>query len=389
MPSSSRPYQSKLLRFVLNQWQRGLERQNRVWRQLQSTATWSAQIAIFPIYAILRAVERARFSLGSGTQQSERPAKSISTAAEPAMRAKKHATDLDHSLTAILSHTQQILSLEQKEQLAIAPKSTIIRQAKSFLITFVNQIRQQLFNDLQPASDGSAMAAAKSPARHLATIHRLQQSKPLATGQAADMNQRAASDLAQNGTTLASSIQTRKLVLVNLKNEVFDIFTPEQQSDLQHYIAQIMQAYRQSRMIVPHRPKRLSIKTILAIAGVFIAALPMEFRKAWSQLAPGPQKPELPNLAANSSPAQPSSRIFYPQAAVSDSIEASRHRLPTRTAAKPRRLSSNSPDAFEASVNSASYLEHPLEKILRWVDRILAWCEQRWQQWVERRTDVG
>ena len=384
MPSSSRPYQSKLLKFVLNQWQRGLERQDQAWRRLQSTATWSTQVAIFPVYAILRAVQRATFALGSATPEQQNPSESISVANDSA--AKEHVTDLDHSLTAILSHTQQILSLKQKEQLKIKPKSSILRRAKSVVVALVNQAKHYLPGDLQSTGSSAALTTPQSRAKHLATTHRLQQSGKITTGAATGIDYRSTSGLAQNGTTLASSIQTRRLVLVNSKNEIFDIFTPEQQSDLQHYIARIMQAYQQSRTIVPRRHRQLSVKAILAIGGVFIATLPMEFRKAWSQLAAGPQTPELPHITTSSSLAQPSSQIFYPQTAASATAKTGNHRLPHR-AAKSRRLSSNSPDAFEANVNSVSYVEHPLERVLRWLDRILTWCEGQWQKLFEHRSN--
>ncbi|MEO1447555.1 MAG: hypothetical protein AAFV46_15230, partial [Cyanobacteria bacterium J06635_11] len=122
MPSSSRPYQSKLLKFVLQQWQQGVKRQDRAWRQLQSAGVWGAQVAIFPIYAVMRAVKRASFALGSG---------STHPPAEPITVAKGSVTDLDHSLTAILSHTQQLLSSEQTAQLAVTSKSGIIRKVQS------------------------------------------------------------------------------------------------------------------------------------------------------------------------------------------------------------------------------------------------------------------
>ena len=40
---------------------------------------------------------------------------------------------------------------------------------------------------------------------------------------------------------------------------------------------------------------------------------------------------------------------------------------------------------LEAHVNFTRYIEHPLETILRWVDRILTWLEQQWQQRISNR----
>lgn len=384
MPSSSRPYQSKLLRFALKQWQQGLERQDRAWRQLQSTAVWGSQVAVFPIYAIMRAVKRASFVLGSGSGQPERPIATI---------AKEKVTDLDHSLTAILTHTQQLLSSDQTAQLAIAPKSSLVRRAKSLLSNAIQRVRQQLPGRLKSTVSSTAIARSQRRSGGLATGHQGQrQTGGLTTATSASMHRRVSSELVQNGTTLASSIESRKLVLVNPSNEIFDIFTPEQQTDLQHYITRVMHAYRQSRTLVPRQTKQLSVKTVLAIGAVFIAALPMEFKKAWAQITPVPQAPSLPHIT--SPQAEPNSHIFYPPSSTPATVKTRVRHLAHDMSQNidkghARRLTSDSPDAFEASVNNVSYLEHPLERVLRWVDRLLTWCEHRWQQWLEHRANVG
>lgn len=394
MPSSSRPYQSKLLRFVLKQWQQGLERQDQAWRQLQSTAVWGAQVAIFPIYAIMRAVKRASFTLGSGGHSSkfDPTAETMTVVKGKTTTAKDTVTDIDHSLTAILTHAQQILSSRQREKLMIAPKRSLIRQAKSLLAKLFRQSQKQRLDSLQSAGKSTAITKAQQSSESLATADKIhQKSGGLTLDRTVSINRRTIADLAQNGTTLASSVKTQKLVLVNLKNEIFDIFTPEQQTDLKHYIARVMHAYQQSRTqsntTVPRRSKRLSVKTVLAISGVFITALPTEFRKAWSQIAPGPQPLSLPRVTTNNLQAEPQAHIFYPQSSSSSTVKARVRRLSSKTAGQTnarRRLTSNSPDAFEANVNDVNYLEHPLERLLRWIDRVLTWCEQRWQQWRRR-----
>ncbi|MEA5463856.1 hypothetical protein [Leptothoe sp. PORK10 BA2] len=548
MPSSSRPYKSKLLRFVLQQWQQGLNRQDRAWRQLQSTATWGAQIAIFPFYVIMRAVERASFTLGDSSNGPQE-----STFA-PSTNTREKVTDLDHSLTAILTHTQQLLSADPRSskpvaQITIAPKSDLMGQVKSFWSNSIqrvrrsgdltqirknqpkqpsrelthtrqqqletgqsqtgaitarsHRIRRKIATDLLqngttlasvienrklvivnsknevfdiltpgqqqdlkhyisrvmqayqqsrtivprqpkklsvktvlpicPSSDESfttilthteqllsssqtarlTIAPKRSllhQAKSLLTraIPRLSRSEALTrpgnnhqpdqtsglTERSMGMNRRgtsATSDLLQNGITLASTIDDRQLVLVNPRNEIFNILTPEQQTELTHYISRVMRAYRQSRTIVPRQTHRLSVKTVLAIGAVFIAALPVEFKKAWSQIAPGPTGPSLPPISVNGLQAEPHSRVFYPQASAPGTAKARSRRLLDDTGyigktdkVNGRRLTSNSPHAFEAHVNDVKYLEHPLERILRLIDRVLTWCENRWQQWLRQ-----
>lgn len=347
MPSSSRPYKSKLLRFVLQQWQQGLERQDRAWRQLQSTATWGAQVAVFPIYVVMRALERANFALGS---QSNSGTSSSSQPTAPITRAQGNVTNLEHSFTAILTHTQQLLSSESSEdssQLVIAPSDNLFNKAQSLLSGVIQQIRQHLPGSQLSTRNATALTSPQRKHGPLVTSAKAQyRFKGLARAQSVRMRRRASADLLQHGTTLASSIKTQKLVLVNPSNEVFDIFTPEQQADLKHYIACVMNAYRESRTIVPRHTKQLSAKTILAIGAVFIAALPMEFRKAWAQVAPGPKALSLPPIETNSP--QPRSRVFYPSSATKGTVKTRAQRLSSSTPHNytAHRLSSKDPHAF-------------------------------------------
>lgn len=372
MPSSSRPYQSKLLRFVLQQWQQGWERQDRAFRQLQTTATWSAQAAVLPLYAIMRAVKRASFTLGSG---SKAPAPEITPA-------HTNVTDIDHSLTAILTHTHQLLSPQQTEQLGF-PKETspLLHKAQRVLAQLLGKVRPPAKRatahggPLSPVKKGSSKIVSQSGGRP----------QPLATRASELSTNKKTAALVQQGTTLASSLKTRQLVLVNLKNEVFDIFTPAQQKDLQHYIERVMYAYGQTRTIVVRKTKQFSAKTIFTIGGVFIGALSFEFRKAWEQLAPGAQEPNLPVISDTS---KPQARVFYPQTVAQKTVRTRAKRLQTKSTErkKHKRISSKAPHAFEANVNDVSYLEHPLERILRLLDRVLSWCEHRLQKWMEHRT---
>lgn len=378
MPSSSRPYKSKLLKFVLQQWQQGLDRQDRAWRQLKSTSTWGAQVAIFPIYAIVRAVERASLILDSDSSKPNQSPQAVTAA-------KTNVTDIDHSFAAILTHTQQLLSSQHITQPDIGTEAGLIRRAQSLLTNTIARIRQQLptkphglsrFAALTQVQQRSALANIRKPQHGLTT-------------RSYSIRRRAASGLLQNGMTLACSIKQQQLVLVNAKNEVFDILTTEEQGELKHYILRIMIAYQQSRMITPHQPKRLSTKTVLAIGAVFIAALPAELKKAWSKIAPGPQLPNLPSLSTNSP--EPKFHVFYPSSSTTNTVKTRAHRLSSR-ASKPQsthQLYGDNSYAFEADVNDIDYLEHPLERVLRWIDRVLTWCEHRWKQWLGGRANMG
>ena len=359
MPSSSRPYQSKLLRFVLQQWQQGLKRQQRAWQQLQSTAVLGAQIAVFPLYAVLRAVERASLTLGSSSDKQglspERPTP-----------AKGQAIDINHSLTQILTHTQQLLSTEHTEQFVAKPQGNIIRRAQNIFFNLIEQLEKHLFTHPKSLQKTSAIPKSLSP-------QSLTQSDRSITSRPNHLKRKAIPDLIQNNYTLASVIKNRRLVLVSHSNEVFDIFTLKQQRELKSYIFQVITAYWQSRSGRLHNSRRLSTKSILTIGTVSLTALNMELRKTWSQLTSS--KPSETILKRPSAPSPvPQSRIFPPHSGskTPDSIATfSAHRL-----------SSRAPDVFEANVNTVKYLEHPLERILRWIDRVLTWCEHFWKQWL-------
>ena len=255
------------------------------------------------------------------------------------------------------------------EQLAIRPKTS--RKAESFLSRRLAQIVKRLPVRLfRKRSTAVAHRTDKKQRGYLSP----QRDQGITTSNAKGLDRQETSTLLQHGTTLASSLKNRHLVLVNAKNETFDIFTPEQQTDLKHYIVCIMNAYQQSRTLARRPTKQLSVKTVLAISAVFVRSLPAEFSKAWLQVAPSPQ-PE-PTLPPINSP-QPRSRVLYPRS--SSAIATNARQLNERESVY--QLPSRAPDAFEARVNDTRYLEHPLEKILRLIDRVLTWCENRWQQW--------
>ncbi|MEO0869882.1 MAG: hypothetical protein AAFY17_15890 [Cyanobacteria bacterium J06642_11] len=365
MPSSSRPYQSKLLRLVLQQWQQGLERQDRAWRQLQSTAVWGTQVAIFPVYAIVRAAQRASFSLGSGGNSQPNYQESVSSIPQT-------VTDLEHSLTAILTYTQHQLSTKQTKQLGITKTRPLPDTTQNHPITTkTTRTLPRILKRLQtwlPIRHPSSNQADRLP-----TLVKSTGTNLTTSNSSIQIGNTATSGLMQQGTTLASSLDTQQLVLVNLKNETFDIFTPAQQIDLQHYIDRVMYAYRQTRTLATRSQKQLSVQAVFALGGIFIAALPAEFRKAWNQIAPISQEPTLPSIRENM--AQPSSRIFYPQTFSSSTVRVNARRLKTgSTTGKKRRLSSKSPHAVETKINDVSYIEHPLERILRWLENLCCTC---------------
>lgn len=529
MPSSSRPYQSKILRFVLNQVQKGFERQQRAWQQIQSTAVWGAQVAVFPFYAMMHSIERSSIAINSDTDGHT-------------TRAMSQASEVDNAISTILIHAQELLSPEQVAQVSIgqpqsiipptplsqniSPPKRFLYQAQLFLSRLLtptssnkstenisnqsdlenvdttslvkspnnkpaigykssqiqigftgilthpegtlassienrhlvvvgpnnkvfdiltleqqttlkayifkvmtaywqshsatghrnskqlsNQIEHHFFNSsYQPIttilkhtesllssrqtsrlSPGTPSSLVYQPKGILSRfLERLPIQKQLSTNlknaiaaipgvghlissspSRTAVDQRVSDALSKRGYTLASMLYTRHLIVVDKNNQIFDIFTTDQQAHLKRYIFRVMTAYWKVHSTTSSRQvTRLSPKTLLTISTVFFKALPIEIKKAWNQISIGPKKPELPPLTQDLKP-QPQSRVLLPY---SQTINLRR--------SKVQRLSSTSPDAYEAKINDISYLEHPLERILRWIDRILTWLERLWHQWI-------
>ena len=324
----------------------------------------------------MRAIKRANFASGSNSNRS-----APMSLPKASTQTKNNVTDIEHSYTAILTYTQQILSSEQISQLAASTKQSIIHRVKYSVSRIISQAQQQLPAKLGINSHTLALIKSKQNSHRL-TSELQQSSKNLATAYSSSIQERTDSNLFKHGTTLASSLKTRQLVLVNADNRIFTIFTPKQQADLQHYISRIIFAYQQSRMVMPRRTKQLSAKSILAIGAAFIAALPVEFRKAWSQIAMDRPRLILPPIAANRSSAQPRTRVFYPVSRIVHTGQIS-------SSVRPHKLSSSDFNVIETNINNVRYVEHPLEKILRLLDRVLTWCEHRWQQWIERNANMG
>ncbi|WP_346291774.1 hypothetical protein [Sphaerothrix gracilis] len=68
MASSSRPYQSRLLKGVLRQVHQVSDRYQRSLRQLKVAATWGAQVVLYPVYALFQTSRVAKRQFGQAPQ---------------------------------------------------------------------------------------------------------------------------------------------------------------------------------------------------------------------------------------------------------------------------------------------------------------------------------
>lgn len=372
MPSSSRPYQSRLLKFALGQYQRGLERHRRAMRQVSTAATWGAQAALYPVYVLFQVsrlvgrqlADRQNPLLSKGKKRSQSQASHLSPLVQ--------ASPLEMPLLTALADVRQWLQIEQRALLAEADAtSTDIVQSKA--------------TDLQ-----------------------------------------AAAQLLAQG--IASDIVTQKLVVVDRWNTVWDILSDEQASRLRSQIAWLLTHFvpTHRRYFGKHRwrlPLAAPTEQSLPLAGAFlrlmgwvqtsaIARVSNLFAEAaLIELPPTP--PELLLMAQGQSsledqPVQQSPESSQVSRAVSrvrvrptaaaiaqtsgaasgmsshDSGHDSGRNDNARSAQNASTASSDSvmvmSDYVETTARTTAYLEHPLEKLLRLIDRALSWVEQQSNQ---------
>ncbi|MEO0349274.1 MAG: hypothetical protein AAF282_04405 [Cyanobacteria bacterium P01_A01_bin.15] len=351
MPSSSRPYQSKLLQTLLQRLQNGLGRQRRAWRQVQSTAVWAAQLALLPVYKLLQqTVERSSFG-GSAHQ----PAQLDST---------EDRAKVSQPILQILAYTQTLLPTAQV--IRLWPPVQLSPTKNNGLKQRIQQFFTQGFwpranlptapSHSLPAHTGSDLAPA-----------------PKANSSTTDPINGLVIRRSLHQTVLASSLAQKNIVLVTAKQQVIDVFSPKQQQQLNDYISQVMTAYWQFRTT-------LLSERIQQHHGISSASLPqVKVRKPRLRLWP-----LFPKKQIRSGPKPPLLDSFSPLATRSSSKIAHQTNSTLVTTAPTESFRNPSSKTLEAQVDFTRYIEHPLETILRWVDRILTWLEQHWHQWVSK-----
>ncbi|MEM9979521.1 MAG: hypothetical protein AAF808_17980 [Cyanobacteria bacterium P01_D01_bin.2] len=351
MPSSSRPYQSKLLQTLLQRLQNGLGRQRRAWRQVQSTAVWAAQVALLPVYKLLQqTVERSSFG-GSA----HRPAR---------LDSAEDRAEVSQPILQILAYTQTLLPAAQADRLwppvQLSPtKNNGLKQ----------RIQQFFTRGFRPRTNLPTTPSHSLPAQTASDLVPAPRANISTTGPIHGLVARQSLDQ----TVLASSLAKKNIVLVTAKQQIIDVFSPQQQQQLKDYIAQVMTAYWQSRTA------RLS-ERIQQHHGTSPTSLPKaKINKPRLRLWP-----LFPKTQIHSDPKPVLLNSFSPLTTRSPSEIGHPTDSTLVTTAATTNLFTAPPKTLEAQVNFTRYIEHPLETILRWVDRILTWLEQHWYQWASK-----
>jgi hypothetical protein len=443
MPSSSRPYQSKILQFLLRQVQQGIERHQRAVRQVRVVAVWGVQITLSPIYAVLRAMKLAGTQLGQGESR---------------------------RLPLLGWFRQPMVSVEEsppigEEATLEAWLATLSEQARGDVAMPIRQTLAVVQACLLP--EQQAQLALRSPEPgDLASVR----------GQSAGLSlrgwlqRRTQSDL--EGVSLAhiqgiaTDLATRSLLLVGPNNEIWDILTTEQQIRLYQQIFALVDAYwryqanrmtlkfhervmnwlplpkalkrklfqprlwgQPQRNFTPITPMLLGQMPGTALPGATPDDLPLVLTgtEDWPvqpptqglrglllqflsglgglllrQSRPVPDQLNLDQpISGQSISAQPRTTLYLPHRwfrarslpELSSVRQAQDNALATSAGSSGlwqylrrsadiaevigERLNTATPE-LETEVISVEYIEHPLEKLLRWIDQLLSWFERQW-----------
>lgn len=421
----SSPYQSSVLRFVVGQYREGLDRHRRAVCHARTSVTLgmeiAASLAFVPAYAMARAAKTVQRKLSESARN-----RSPGTAGETARLldfsdfdellaiATPQPNSAMDTVTEALASEGDFLSHEKPllQTLCAVGSCLLPRQINALrAISTAEQLHEhdsQNADDLRRASRLSAWdrvfqwgQRTISRMTALPTLSR-QSSHPI-------VKQQHALELAQRITGVASDLETRSLVLVLNHERIWKGLSARQQKKLQAQIS----AFMENRGVKPVKPSWLSyIRQKMMSAGTSVLPVSqaaVRWFSSWRQRIPYQQpvlaSPVKCSVELSAQVEASSSQIVsspnasmashLAETALLDSAETGvcsspQKRLrdfnPMLLAASATLQSfflevepGNSADYIEANVLTVEYIEHPLEKVLKWLDRLLLWLEARWR----------
>ncbi|OKH26884.1 hypothetical protein NIES593_02295 [Hydrococcus rivularis NIES-593] len=195
--SAPGPYKSRLFNFLNRQSLQFKDRFEKTGRHLKVALEWGVQILIYPMYLLVQAGRMAGRQLGKTVEKAQLPASSSPTETQP------NSPPADRPIAQVL----------QAIEVAIAPESSSNSSPQP--TELLAGIQQQTQSTLKTSD-----------------LLRSRSTENLAV--------RSSSKTAKSSQIIvrgiASSLQTRDLVLVTSDNQILDIFSGEQQKTLQKRI---------------------------------------------------------------------------------------------------------------------------------------------------------
>jgi hypothetical protein len=368
---SSRPYQSRVVRYLRRQSQQWTVTCKHSLRRLKLAVTWGAEASLYPVYALvsqvlttvqavgrrLRPGSTMSAAIGSASSQTTADPPDLATVLEPA----------DAPVRALLPQVAKLVPGATLAPLALDPASQgASRRKKRSLISQLRRwspgrlagrgwlsLRSQSDSQSDSQSEQSGALTVNEPTT--LTPSRSVPSIPPAPVQG-----------------LASCLSRRRLVLVLLGNQIWDRLDLGQQQAIQQRLERLVkvqqiQAQQHSRQINPITgtpPNRFRLPFSLGqqpwvISLKQIASPPL--------LAPETPQPLAPDSQPWPSRVSPSNPLAHQPIAQSAEQPTSQ-------------FVDQSADWIEIPAAVIDYVEHPLTRLLHGLDRLMVWLEQLWDQ---------
>lgn len=209
----SGPYQSRILGSIVRQTRRWIDQGAIALRRLKIAASWSAQILLYPVYAVFQVAR-----LASATVQS------VAETGLPLLRSrvrqpldKQEPLPNSNSFTADRAIQQALLTVQQlllpiRLPVCLPQQATSDSGSVSLTLSAADELTVGLSEDVVPAPS--------TPTAHLSSVSR--------------RGSDATSPAFIRG--IASDVETRAIVLVTNYNQVLNLLTAEQQQILQRRI---------------------------------------------------------------------------------------------------------------------------------------------------------
>lgn len=365
----SGPFQSRIVRQVVQWAQTWTTRAQVSWRSLKTTASWTGQILVYPIYAAFQAARLINLRLQQA-QAANIARKSAHSAHQPI------SIDTGTAVTAELNPTcdTPIRQILEMVRVSILPERPGWEQTPMLIegSLWVGQSR------LLAANHASALAAAQPaniaapPANHAVV--------PIGAI-----------------CGIASVMATRSLVLVTDRNTVLDILSPAQQQHLRQQIAWEVVRLLRSRQIqadlarlsyiprpnaeTPHLMRAfLRLMQWMATAPVAIAANLFHEAEYTSLLATSINLAHLTTVPTTSlfsdASAQPAQLLWQPPTPnlTTTASPSAETRIVSSEPTQSALLNQQSDD-IDTPATLVGYIQSPIETLFRWLDRCVFWIE--------------
>ncbi|MEM8805305.1 MAG: hypothetical protein AAGF01_04670 [Cyanobacteria bacterium P01_G01_bin.38] len=420
--SSSRPYESKVLRFFLSQLQQGLERHRRAMRQAQNTAAWGLQVALSPIQNLAKMAERQIGTAGThdlpllgwfrknnetpGTALTPSPEPSPSTELNPSQPKKFSVSGLIKASVNFLAplfkgdRREPQSELQSAELLTAHPKPLLDPKAplKRGMFTPATSIAllEPPIAELLEAIQHWLLPEQQAQLGHRPTDLPLR--LPTATAAklpAGGLVSQTSTSLDAKTTTalqgISSDLNSRELMLIGLDNTRLDLLSQPQQALLKHQISILMDAYWQYRTRVSSLRERIAARLPARWQQALLGEQPPpaeQWHTHVKQILTGPSIKQM-SLSASPTWISPLAKTQHQTATSTSSVstptraqalQGSKPIALDRTAAAYPSTTQTAPDVLPTYASVIGYVEHPLEKLLRWIDQGLTWLENLWSK---------